>query len=108
MYTQYIDVPTRQENKVWAVEDDPTSTMVKRQRKMKRGMYAIYYRSTEFVKAIKLEGQKAVTTNWYTTKCLPDIRQDQEVNVRELIFHHDSAIFPFSQIDCCISSTKTN
>ncbi|GFW83058.1 transposable element Tcb1 transposase [Trichonephila clavipes] len=39
-------------------------------------------KSTGLVKAIKLEGQKTVTANWYITKCLPKILQ--EVNVK----HH--------------------
>ncbi|GFS71304.1 hypothetical protein TNCV_5050501 [Trichonephila clavipes] len=29
-------------------------------------------RSTGLIKSIKLEGQKTVTENWYTTKCLPE------------------------------------
>ncbi|GFW93304.1 histone-lysine N-methyltransferase SETMAR [Trichonephila clavipes] len=41
------------------------------------------------VKAIKLEGQKTVTANCYTTKCLLEILQ--EFNVRELMLHHDNA-----------------
>ncbi|GFX14865.1 histone-lysine N-methyltransferase SETMAR [Trichonephila clavipes] len=41
------------------------------------------------IKAIKLEGQKTVTSNWHTTKCLPEILQ--EVNVRGLMLYHDKA-----------------
>lgn len=52
-------------------------------------MYAVFFRSTGLVKAIKLEGQKTVTANWYTTQCLPEILQ--EVNVRGLMLHHDNA-----------------
>ncbi|GFU05155.1 histone-lysine N-methyltransferase SETMAR [Trichonephila clavipes] len=44
---------------------------------------------TGLIKAIKLEGQKIVTANWYTTKCLPKILQ--EVNFWGLMIHHDSA-----------------
>ncbi|GFY17809.1 hypothetical protein TNCV_1075441 [Trichonephila clavipes] len=36
-------------------------------------------KSTGLVKAIKLEGQKTVTANWYTTKCLPEILQKVKV-----------------------------
>ncbi|GFY15486.1 hypothetical protein TNCV_1572971 [Trichonephila clavipes] len=45
-------------------------------------------RSMGFVKSIKLKGQKTVTVNWYTTKCLPEIHQ---VNVRGLMLHHNNA-----------------
>ncbi|GFU48634.1 putative DD41D transposase [Trichonephila clavipes] len=48
-----------------------------------------YTQSTGLIKVIKLEGEKTVTAYWYTTKCLPEILQ--EVNVRELVLHHDSA-----------------
>ena len=74
---------------LWLFEDDTMSTMVKRQRALKKVMYAVFFRSTGLVKAIKLEGKKAVTANWYTTKCLPEILQ--EVNVRGLMLHHDNA-----------------
>nr|XP_015914885.2 histone-lysine N-methyltransferase SETMAR-like [Parasteatoda tepidariorum] len=86
-YIPFFDVSTRQESKVWVFEDDPT--MMKRQRALKKVMYAAFFRSTGLIKAIKLEGQKTVTANWYTTKCLPEILQ--EVNVRGLVLHHDNA-----------------
>ncbi|GFU48383.1 histone-lysine N-methyltransferase SETMAR [Trichonephila clavipes] len=41
------------------------------------------------IKVIKLEGQKTVTANWYATECRPEILQ--EVHVRGLMLHHDSA-----------------
>ncbi|GFS64313.1 histone-lysine N-methyltransferase SETMAR [Trichonephila clavipes] len=51
---------------------------------------AVFFRSTGLVKAIKLEGQKTITANWYTTKCLPEVLQ--EVNIRGLMLYHDNAI----------------
>ncbi|GFS82020.1 histone-lysine N-methyltransferase SETMAR [Trichonephila clavipes] len=62
--------------------------MVKRQRAMKKVTHALFFISTELVKAIKLEGQKTVTVNWYTTKCLSEFLQ--EVNVRGLMLHLDN------------------
>ncbi|GFU51829.1 uncharacterized protein TNCV_3733441 [Trichonephila clavipes] len=78
-----FDVPTRQESKVlgW----DSTPTVVKSQRAMKKVMYAIFYRSMGLIKAIKLEGEKTITANWYNTKCLPEILQ--EVTVRNFQKH---------------------
>ena len=72
-YMTFFDVPTRQESKVWIFEDDTMPTMVKRQRSLKKVTYAVFFRITVFVKAINLEGQKTVTTNWFITKCLPEI-----------------------------------
>ncbi|GFU67183.1 histone-lysine N-methyltransferase SETMAR [Trichonephila clavipes] len=45
--------------------------------------------STGLIKAIKLEGQKTVTANWYTTKRLPETLR--EVSVRGLMLQHGSA-----------------
>ncbi|GFX75596.1 uncharacterized protein TNCV_4715021 [Trichonephila clavipes] len=53
----FFDVPTRQESKVWVFEDDPTPTTVKRQRAIKKVMYAIFFRSTGLAHSFKLEGQ---------------------------------------------------
>ncbi|GFT09616.1 histone-lysine N-methyltransferase SETMAR [Trichonephila clavipes] len=88
-YITFFDVSTRQGSKVRVFEDDPISTMVKRQRAMKQVMYAVFFRSLRSVKAIKLEEQKTETANWYTTKCLPEIVQ--EVNVRGLLLQRDNA-----------------
>ncbi|GFW41965.1 uncharacterized protein TNCV_6741 [Trichonephila clavipes] len=88
-YILFFDLPSRQEIKLWVFEDDPTPTMVKRQRAMKKEVYTVFFRSTGLVKAFKLEGQKTVTVNWYTTECLPEILQ--EVNVWGLMLHHDNA-----------------
>ncbi|GFW67423.1 uncharacterized protein TNCV_3390941 [Trichonephila clavipes] len=90
-YKPFFDVPTRQESKLGIFEDDPTPIMVKSQRAMKKVMYAVFHISTGLIKSIKLEGQKTVTANWYTTKCLPEILQ--EVNVRGLMLHHNNASF---------------
>ncbi|GFX39032.1 histone-lysine N-methyltransferase SETMAR [Trichonephila clavipes] len=45
----------------------------------------------ELIKSIKLEEQKTVKANWYTTKCHPEVLR--EVNVRGLLLHHNNASF---------------
>ncbi|GFW10217.1 uncharacterized protein TNCV_1849341 [Trichonephila clavipes] len=75
-YMPFYDVPTRKESKVCVFEEDLMSTMVKKQQAMRKVMYAVFFRSTGLIKAMKLEGQKTVTANWYTTKCLPEILQE--------------------------------
>ena len=64
-------------------------TIGKRERALKKVMYAVFFKSTGLVKDIKLERQKTATVNWYTTICLPEILQ--EVNVRGQMLHHDNA-----------------
>ncbi|GFW26939.1 uncharacterized protein TNCV_1377791 [Trichonephila clavipes] len=87
-YMPFYDAPTRQEIKVWVFEDDTMPIMEKSQRAMKKVMYAVFFRSAGLIKAINLKGQKTVTANWYTAKCLPKILQ--EVNVRGLKLPHDN------------------
>ncbi|GFX85540.1 hypothetical protein TNCV_3717111 [Trichonephila clavipes] len=53
--------------------------------------------STKTVKVIKLERQKTLTANWHITKCLAEILQ--EVNVEELMLHHDIQLAPYSRIN---------
>ncbi|GFU52996.1 histone-lysine N-methyltransferase SETMAR [Trichonephila clavipes] len=62
--------------------------------------------STGLIKAIKLEGQKTVTANWYTTKSLPKILQ--EVNVWGLMLHHDSASSQTAGLTASFLSKKKN
>lgn len=88
-YIPFFDVPTRQESRVWIHEDDETPTMIKKQRAMKKVMYAVFFRSTGLVKAIKLDGQKTVTAKWYTEKCLPEVFN--RVPDRGIMLHHDNA-----------------
>ena len=88
-YKPFFDVPTRQESRVRSHEDEATPTVVKKQRAMKKVMYAVFFRSTGLVKAIKLEGQKTVTATWYTNVCLPEIVE--LVPNRGLMLHHDNA-----------------
>ena len=52
----------------------------KKQRALEKEMYAAFFGNTGLVKTIKLEGQKLITSNWYTTKCLSEIIQKKNVN----------------------------
>lgn len=88
-YIHFFDCPTRQESRVWIHKDEPTPTVTKKLRAMKKVMYAVFFRSTGLVKAIKLEEQKTVTAKWYTTVCLPQVFNS--VNIRGLMLHHDNA-----------------
>lgn len=88
-YIPFFDVPTRQESRVWIHEDEETPTMTKKQRAMKKVMYAVFFRSTGLVNAIKLDGQKTVTAKWYTEKCLPEVFS--RVPHKRIMLHHDNA-----------------
>ncbi|PRD27183.1 UNVERIFIED_CONTAM: hypothetical protein NCL1_36097 [Trichonephila clavipes] len=59
---------------------------------------------TGLVQAIKMEGQKTVTANWYTTKCLPEILQ--KVNGRGLMIHYDNASFHIAGLSVAFLQQK--
>ncbi|GFU52873.1 histone-lysine N-methyltransferase SETMAR [Trichonephila clavipes] len=80
--------------------------MGKRRQGMKKVMRYIFFRNTGLVKAIKLEEQKTVTVNWYTTKRLPEIFQG--VNVRGLMLHHDNASSHTTGLTVEFLKAKTN
>jgi hypothetical protein len=88
-YVHYYDAPTSQESKIWLAEDDEPPTVLKVQRTLGKVLYAVFFRSTGLVKAVKLEGQKSVTAKWYTEVCFPEVLSD--LNVRGLMLHHDNA-----------------
>ncbi|PRD30624.1 UNVERIFIED_CONTAM: hypothetical protein NCL1_25871 [Trichonephila clavipes] len=68
----YLVMEFAYQSKLWVFEDDRTPTKVESQRAMKKVTYAVFFRSTGLVKAIKLEGQTIAITNWYATICLPE------------------------------------
>jgi histone-lysine N-methyltransferase SETMAR len=88
-YVHYYDAPTRSESKVWIFEDETPPEVVKRGRTVGKVLYAVFFRCSGLVQAIKLEGQKSVTALWYTTQCLPKVFQD--AGKKGLLLLHDNA-----------------
>ncbi|MEE2373769.1 transposase [Klebsiella pneumoniae] len=88
-YIPFFDIPTRQESRIWIHEDEETPTMMKKQRAMKKVMYAVFFRSTGLVAAIKLEEQKTVADKWYVEHCLPTVFS--KVPRKGILLHHDNA-----------------
>ena len=88
-YVHYYEAPTHRESKIWVFEDEDPPQVVKRDRTVGKVLYAIFFRRTGLVQAVKLEGQKSVTALWYTTQCLPKVFGEAENT--GLILHHDNA-----------------
>lgn len=88
-YVHYYDAPTRSETKIWVFEDEEPPEVVKRSRTIGKVLYAVFFRCSGLVQAIKLEGQKSVTALWYTTSCLPKVFQD--ASKKNLLLLHDNA-----------------
>ena len=88
-YVHYYEAPTHRESKLWVFEDEDPPQVVDRDRTVGKVLYAIFFRTTGLVQAVKLEGQKSVTALWYTTQCLPKVFGD--AGKTGLILHHDNA-----------------
>lgn len=88
-YVHYYDAPTRQESKCWVYDDETPPAQLKQQRTLGKVLYAVFFRSTGLVKAVKLEGQKSVTAKWYTEVCLPEVLEG--LTTKGLMLHHDNA-----------------
>lgn len=88
-YVYFYDAPTRSESRIWVFDDEPSPQVVKRDRTVGKVLYAVFFRSTGLVQAVKLEGQRSVTALWYTTQCLPKVFEGVENS--GLILLHDNA-----------------
>lgn len=88
-YVHYYNPKTRGESKIWVFENETPPTVLKKQRTLGKILYAVFFRSTGLVKAVKLEGQRTVTAKWYTTHCLPKVLEG--LSVSGLMLHHDNA-----------------
>lgn len=89
MYVSFLHVPIGLESKVCVFEHGPKPKVVKRQRAMKREIYAVFFESKGMVKAVELKEQKTVTAMSYNTKYFSESLQ--KVNVRGLMVYHYGA-----------------
>ncbi len=87
-YVYYYEPKSRSESKIWVFDDESPPHVVKRDRTIRKVLYAVFFGTSGLVKAIKLEGQKSVTANWYTTKCLPEVFEN--TSRRGLMLLHDN------------------
>jgi hypothetical protein len=95
-YAHCYDAPTHQEAKLWVYEREIPRSIGKSEKTAKKKCYAVFFRSTGLVKAVKLEGQKTITAKWYTDVCLPKVFEQvmnelPKSGLRDIIFHHDNA-----------------
>lgn len=73
VYVYYYDNPAKGEAKIWVFEGDTPPKVVKRDRTIGKVLYAVFFNTRGLVACVKLEGQKSVTANWFTTICLPKV-----------------------------------
>ena len=88
-YVRFFEQKTPNELKQWVFKGEEKQPQIKMGRSEKKILFAVFFRSNCLVKAVKLEGQKTVTANWYITVCLPKIFD--ELSIKGTIFHHDNA-----------------
>ena len=88
-YVRFFEQKTHNELKQWVFKGEEKQPQIKMGRSEKKILFAVFFRSNGLVKAVKLEGQKTVTANWYTNVYLPKIFD--EVSIKGEIFYHDNA-----------------
>jgi histone-lysine N-methyltransferase SETMAR len=102
-YIHLYDAPTRKESKLWLCEDEPPPDQVKRERTVKKFCYAVFFRSTGLVKAIRLTEQKTITAKWFVEVCLPQVFEKicsdrPNSGLRQIRLHYDNATSHTSQL----------
>ncbi|GFU01799.1 uncharacterized protein TNCV_1523061 [Trichonephila clavipes] len=80
----FLNVTTHQQSKVWVFKDDPMPTMGKRQRAMKEVMYAVFFKSTGFVKVSSWKDRR-LTANWVCGS--PGDADHDPGDDRDYVFH---------------------
>jgi histone-lysine N-methyltransferase SETMAR len=88
-YVHYYDAPTHSESKIWVFEDETPPQVAKQNRTIGKVLYAVFFKSTGLIQAVKLEGQKSVTALWYTTQCLPKVFENSPKT--GILLLHDNA-----------------
>jgi histone-lysine N-methyltransferase SETMAR len=63
---------------------------------VKKIMYAVFFRSTGLVSAVKLGSKETITAKWYTNVCLEEVfnsvaNKREKTGIRGIILHHDNA-----------------
>ena len=81
----YYDAQSNQEAKVWALEDEEPKKVVNWELHAKKIMYALFFRSTGRVKAIKLKEKQTITAIWCKDERLPQVFDAIEIRGRSHI-----------------------
>jgi histone-lysine N-methyltransferase SETMAR len=92
-YVHFYEAPTHREAKIWVYQDEIPPSKVKTEKTVRKLCYAVFFKSSGLVEAIKLDGQKTVTAKWYIDVCLPRVLEkarDLSPDT-EFILHHDNA-----------------
>jgi histone-lysine N-methyltransferase SETMAR len=90
-----LDPETKSQSMVWPKKGAPPPLKVWRIRSVKRTMFAIFFNMDGIVASIPLMERKTVTSEWYTTQCLPEVfsamARGRCKNLRRHFLHHDNA-----------------
>ena len=84
---------TKQQSTVWVFQSEPNPTKVVRGRSTSKQMIACFFGINGHVATVSLEQRRSVTSEWYTTICLPEVVSEiRKTNRRRrIILHHDNA-----------------
>ena len=91
-----FDPETKQQSEQWISLGQRPPQKFLRSRTVAKQMIAVFVRRAGHVSTIPLVTQSAVTSAWYTTKCLPRVlaavaERRPRTRHRGLLLHHDNA-----------------
>lgn len=95
-WVYFYDVPSNKEARVWVFQDEEIPKLAQKELHVKKIMYAVFFRSTGLVAAIKLGSKETITAKWYTDVCLKKVfesvaNERPKTGTRGIILHHDNA-----------------
>ena len=92
----HYDPESKEQSRQWTPIGEPPPQKVRKSQYSKKQMYAIFFDPKGIRAVVALESGKTVSSEWYTTSCLPELIQNvhkmrPEDGTRGLLLHHDNA-----------------
>lgn len=96
VWVYHYDAPTKRQSYVWLFDGEERPEVVRREKSVKKTMYAIFFSKSGLELAYPLEPGTTVTAEWYSKKCLPAVfesvkKRRPRTGLRGLLLHHDNA-----------------
>lgn len=77
---------------VWVFQNDPNETKMARSRSIAKRMIVCCFSKTGLVTTVTLDDPKTITSEWYTTHCLPEVLSQlaKHDKNRQIILHYNN------------------
>ena len=92
-----FDPEIKTQSTVWVFPNEEPPTKIKRAQSVGKKMIASFFSANGHVATITLEDRRKVNSEWYITKCLPQVFEKikesrPKAGLRGICLHHDNAI----------------